>query len=503
MLSFLKIFFTIIDWHLSGNYILFRVTWEVNVLIWTRKGINYQAIFELSNVAPNTSKIINETTTLLVILILSVWIFLQSLTDESYLHSSFVAAASPVAMICIALAYFGYKRAIVGTEASNRGLMSAAVVWRCLAAPFYTITFRDNYTADVLTSFSKVIQDTLHGLCWITTGQVAHGLRAYDDIKYCESPGMNYFGNAVLCYLTLIRFMQCLRGCYTTGQFYPNGLNAIKYLSTLLVAVWGYTVNEIDSTLIAFIVFATLFRWVWDVVMDWGLWTWNVSDDAYQMNMAAPWGLPPARETASHHASTSSYTPRPSRSFSVAPLSRGPVLSYIMPRKWWKSFTNQTLLRPTLMFDSVLLYHTVIVLDLILRFFWIISLLPDRYLVNAVGPLYGIYLGSCEILRRAMWGVFRVEWEHVKNSKRDDKVGYDIPVTNKSTSGSMTSIDFDLGHGGSPSRDYVQSPINSTGMRTTSVGIRASNVRSTSDTVSAGIGDVEDSDRGSVVSVDM
>lgn len=483
---------------MPGNFILFRVTWEVNALIWTKKGINYQAIFELSNVAPNTSKIINETTTLLVILILSVWIFLQAMTEESYLHSSFLAAASPVAMICISMAYFGYKRAIVGREASNRGLLSAAVVWRCFTAPFHDITFRDNYAADVLTSFSKVIQDALNGMCWLTTGQVAHALRPYDEIKYCETPGTTYFGNAVLCYLIWIRLMQCMRACFTTGEFYPNGLNALKYLSTLAVAVWASAVDKVDSPLIVFVVFATLFRWVWDVVMDWGLWSWNVSEDTYKVNLAAPWGLPTARDTSSRQASSASYSPRPSRIFSKSPFSRGPSLSYLVQKQWWNSFTNHTLLRPTLMFDSVLLYHVVIFLDLILRFFSIFSLLPNHYLLDTIGPLYGIYLGSCEILRRAMWGVFRVEWEHVKNSSRDDKVGFDIRTKKQPAIDTNRPV-----CGGGDSRiDDVRSPLTSVGTRAVSTSTHSPNLSALSEDINIGIGDMYD-DRGSVVSVDM
>ncbi len=40
--------------------------------------------------------------------------------------------------------------------------------------------------------------------------------------------------------------------------------------------------------------------------------------------------------------------------------------------------------------------------------------MSTTYPVPYVGPVLSFFLGSMEILRRAMWGIFRVEYEHTK-----------------------------------------------------------------------------------------
>jgi EXS family len=50
------------------------------------------------------------------------------------------------------------------------------------------------------------------------------------------------------------------------------------------------------------------------------------------------------------------------------------------------------------------------------RFVWVSSLVPEAF--TFFGPSLSIWFGSLEILRRAMWGMFRVEHEHVKFARK-------------------------------------------------------------------------------------
>lgn len=72
-------------------------------------------------------------------------------------------------------------------------------------------------------------------------------------------------------------------------------------------------------------------------------------------------------------------------------------------------------LRPLLLYRQIWSYYLCIVLDLILRFLWVISLVPLQSTLLFVRPAaLSVFLGSMEIIRRSIWGHFRVEYESVK-----------------------------------------------------------------------------------------
>ena len=80
-------------------------------------------------------------------------------------------------------------------------------------------------------------------------------------------------------------------------------------------------------------------------------------------------------------------------------------------------------LRSQLLYQNKFFYGFCIVLDLILRFLWVTSLMPRESLTKVFGPMFGIFLGSFEIIRRFMWGILRTEWEHWKLAK-SQKLGF-------------------------------------------------------------------------------
>jgi hypothetical protein len=66
------------------------------------------------------------------------------------------------------------------------------------------------------------------------------------------------------------------------------------------------------------------------------------------------------------------------------------------------------------------------------RFCWVISLVPPDLQVALFGHFVSILLGTLEILRRAMWGLLRVEYEHIAcHEKR--MLGYEVNGRSKST----------------------------------------------------------------------
>lgn len=68
-------------------------------------------------------------------------------------------------------------------------------------------------------------------------------------------------------------------------------------------------------------------------------------------------------------------------------------------------------------------YYTAIVVDLVLRFNWLYSLIPPGhnplpFLHSSTLPVFvTTVVIVCEFVRRTMWGFFRVENEHLNNTE--------------------------------------------------------------------------------------
>lgn len=349
-------------------------------MIWTQYHINYISIFQFYNRTENSMKILNETLTQLVIFCLSlVFFFLGNVGTSSikYRSLSFLCPISMLIASCLYSLYKVYDNGFLTND--SRGLFSLKVLSNCFIAPFVAISFRDVYVADVLTSFSKVLQDAVHALCWIFTGSFIYTDTDSDGdgTKYCPPLWIHNISSCVILFVLWIRFAQCLRVYRDTKLIFPHIFNAVKYLSSMSVVIYGLF-REIDSGYIILIVIGTLYKWWWDVVMDWGL------CDAFP------------------------------RSFPFA----------------FPYYTKQMFLRPSLMFHYPYRYYIAIFLDLILRFFWVTSLMPSETIIDLFGPMFSIYLGSFEILRRAMWGILRVEWEHIKLANKHE-VGFNSILIGK------------------------------------------------------------------------
>jgi hypothetical protein len=80
------------------------------------------------------------------------------------------------------------------------------------------------------------------------------------------------------------------------------------------------------------------------------------------------------------------------------------------------------LLRPKLMFHEYrYVYYSAMVLNTIMRFIWVVSLIPMPSSSDKSYSTYDIiypFLGVIEQCRRAMWGMLRIEWEHVKVAEK-------------------------------------------------------------------------------------
>jgi len=87
------------------------------------------------------------------------------------------------------------------------------------------------------------------------------------------------------------------------------------------------------------------------------------------------------------------------------------------------------LLRPRRMIQQTWTYYFAIGADLVLRFFWSWTLIPEGDDSNKalVGEFIAPFAAIAEIFRRTMWSVFRLENEHVHNTAGYRKTAH-IPL---------------------------------------------------------------------------
>lgn len=79
-----------------------------------------------------------------------------------------------------------------------------------------------------------------------------------------------------------IRFWQCINRYYYTKMWFPHIVNAGKYLATIIQIIMQYYKNTYQAYHTEFVLiatFATLYSYAWDITMDWGLIRGTKSDN--------------------------------------------------------------------------------------------------------------------------------------------------------------------------------------------------------------------------------
>ncbi len=299
-----------------------------------------------------------------------------------------VAHALPICLVV----FFLY-RIVCPYSASRRAWLHT--LWRVLAAPCYQIVFRDGYIGDLLTSLVRVLVPLSYSLTYL--GVSVYAWLANDmalasstsDHWWKDSP---FFRLGLVPFLTLLplwlRLVQCLRRSVESGKRWPHMGNALKYTSAILVISYGTFQPSVrkSAVWVAAFVGATLFQFAWDLTQDWGM--VEVSS-AFQRHSSSA--------DVRQEAAVESY-----------------ALDYIS--------NLQVKLRDQRLLGPAWVYLLVIAGNLVLRFAWTLTLLPASAAQSAeVSPVYfsflthvGPLIAAGEILRRMVWGFFRLEFEQLE-----------------------------------------------------------------------------------------
>ena len=243
--------------------------------------------------------------------------------------------------------------------------------------------------ADVFTSMVKVFQDIVWAACYVLSGDFWFSENENNDIDPHQWQHEFWYKNVLIplvCLFPLwIRFNQCLRRYMDTKKRFPNLANATKYAMSQTVTLFGtfhpiyllhshetkhhkYVVSKDDINLfqefwMGLFIASSLYSFSWDVLMDWGL------------------GRP-----------------------------------------------KFALLGPRLMFPNKFYYYAVMAADLVLRFMWVQSLIPPQSGASFELPSYLTAITmALELLRRTLWGFFRLEHEHRHNTEGFRRVDF-VPL---------------------------------------------------------------------------
>lgn len=230
-----------------------------------------------------------------------------------------------------------------------------------LAAPFTKTTFLRSFIADILCSMPKIFTDLQYAVCIYATGtwrdQQDGAARGHLSYGTCGSGSPTYFRlQIVLAFLPpALRLLQICRAYVDTRQR-KHIFNAIKFSCSLLVTGLA-TVRSLSGSSGGDIDKAWLMCSVLTTLYSW---YWDVVMD---------WGLGNTR--CAHF-----------------------------------------LLRDCLLYAPHC-YYWAICLDGIMRLGWAVYISPGQVYVRQHVILL---LGCVELVRRFMWAIFRVEWEHICRS---------------------------------------------------------------------------------------
>eukprot|EP00127_Corallochytrium_limacisporum_P001567 Clim_evm20s66 gene=Clim_evmTU20s66 len=340
-----------------GLLYLMTWLWGATLYVWTKARINYVYLLELD---PRTRltfvQAFGEATRLSLVYFACLIAFFA---HAAGLIAEFIPAkAIPVGLLMYTLGKFFLP--LTTHWASRKFLLDTLV--SVFISPFGRVRFVDFYVADFLTSMVKIFALLLNAFLYVFTGHY----RRHKHTGY-QIVSIPWLVTLLVALPLWFRFMQCLRRYYDTGKRWPNLPNAVKYALSLCVILYGQFHPEYSAASsswnniyrlawMGLMIISTLYSFWWDINVDWGL------------------RLRFSRKT-------------------VLTISRGS------------------------MFGAGWRYLLATIADFILRFFWTMSLIPNTlnpffYSNSQVVPLLYAFM---ELLRRTMWGWFRMENEHVNN----------------------------------------------------------------------------------------
>eukprot|EP00899_Mesostigma_viride_P010273 jgi/Mesvir1/19247/Mv03497-RA.1 len=239
----------------------------INLYVFRRTHIRYEAVFEVDPVVMNHRSIWELSSLFSAVLFTSAALFAYAYSAQW----TRVASAQPVLLFFLlpTLAFFPADV----LHSSLRGYFIQAMRRLCL--PLSNVTFFDFVLADVLTSLAKAVSDLERCWCRMATGPVLSLLNAPDG--RCGSD--SWMIPAVLSLPYGCRFCQCIVQ-YQSTHDKAHLANAAKYATSLpVIFISAFFYHVAEEAWFGFYYYLWLFccgvnssfSYFWDIDRDWSL----------------------------------------------------------------------------------------------------------------------------------------------------------------------------------------------------------------------------------------
>ncbi|RHN55444.1 putative SPX domain-containing protein [Medicago truncatula] len=253
---------------LFGYITLHMLMYAANTYFWRRYRINYPFLF---GIRPGTEldhrEVFLLTTGHAVVAVLCFLINLQLEMNQPNRSYKTAAELVPLSLIVLVILITFCPFNIIYRSSRFFFIRS---LFRCICAPFFTVTLMDFFLADQLTSQFQSFRSFVLYICYYGLGE--HSRRE----NKCRSRGIynvQYFVVGVIPYW--FRLAQCMRQLYDERDI-DHAINGSKYLSTIIAMVIRTTFETKKAmtwkvwALISSAV-AILLNIYWDIVKDWSL----------------------------------------------------------------------------------------------------------------------------------------------------------------------------------------------------------------------------------------
>jgi hypothetical protein len=387
-----------------GDLILLLLMWGISMYVWKSAGIDYIRLLDLHHTEIGQIKspvpmVLHSFANVALVFFVVFIVFNKAMRSawKGYINIAVVHA------IPVLLTLFLLWRMIYPFETRKHWLY---LLWKVLAAPWYQVDFCAGYVGDLFTSLVRVFVPFAFSMIYVAISLAAWVTNHMEwavsssDTWWSENTYFTLGLTPVLTLLPLwIRLVQCLRRSVETGQRWPHMANALKYTSAMAVIAHGTFQPQLRHHPVWILSFvgATLFQFGWDVFQDWGMLevSWISSSIGFKED-----------------------------------IERKRVNSN---NNFWSIFFDLRIkLRNKRLLGPAWVYISIMAANLALRFAWTLTLLPidpnalnDLSLYATIMHHIGPLIAAAEIVRRMVWGFFRLEWEQVsliqKVEENDDK----------------------------------------------------------------------------------
>lgn len=194
-------------------------------------------------------------------------IYLLAITGVIPIHQSF---RSEHLVIIVYAALFGYLFMPLPIFNHSGRLYALKLIGRSLISPLIGVDFTIVWMTDQWQSLTTPLRDLSYTICYFTRLDFD-----VPSVNPCKSATTFEVALLVIIIAVSYRILQCLRMGWDYGFFCQGHMfNTIKYCLSLLSSVLSYLYKQYESLLGAWIAVSlasTLYAYVWDLRMDWGL----------------------------------------------------------------------------------------------------------------------------------------------------------------------------------------------------------------------------------------